>query len=348
MKKDIFSTWLKEFCSLVFIQTIQAFIFAIVMSLIISVMTPNNVAGVERSDVIAGTGMIAVVALASISKIEDLVKKIFGVQSSVTDPSMRGGLKSLATTMLAANFAKRAFDNVGKVTGGVSGVINSNRQMAQEKARFARDMHNKVGGNTGLIGGNTGSDGSGQNQLYGGGSTDQGLYSGGAGTAGAIAGGLNGIAGQSPRQQQEALNKMRDKFEDRMAELKKTRRESSWKAVSGIAETPLAIGGALGGSVLGAATGDVDKILQYGGAGMGAGDLVGENITKAISSSQNAVNMVRAQRSTMREFNSAMQNVNSSSRDAINAKRNIITKYNEAKRQWQDLEKDNFDAGNFE
>ena len=77
MKDNIFAHWLKELCSLVFLQAIQAFIFAIVMALIISVMTPDNVSAIERSDLVASTGIIAVIALASISKLEDLIKKIF-------------------------------------------------------------------------------------------------------------------------------------------------------------------------------------------------------------------------------------------------------------------------------
>ncbi len=145
MKKDIFSTWVREFCSLVFIQTIQAFIFAIVMTLIISVMTPDNVTGVERADIVSATGFIAVIALASISKIEDLVKKIFGVQSNITDPSMRGGMKSLASTMIAAKLAKGVLDNGKKAAGGLGGVYSANKQMRIAKSRYARDMSRKLG-----------------------------------------------------------------------------------------------------------------------------------------------------------------------------------------------------------
>lgn len=168
MKKDIFSTWIREFCSLVFIQTIQAFIFAIVMALIISVMTPDNVSGVERADVVSATGFIAVIALASISKIEDLVKKIFGVQSNVTDPSMKGGMKSLASTMIAAKLARGVLDNGKKVAGGVGGVISANRQMRVAKTRYARDMNRKltefgVKNNSNGIGENTSQNNTGAN-----------------------------------------------------------------------------------------------------------------------------------------------------------------------------------------
>lgn len=145
MKKDIFTTWIREFCSLVFIQTIQAFIFSIVMALIISVMTPDNITGIDRADVISATGFIAVIALASISKIEDLVKKIFGVQSSVTDPSMRGGMKSLASTLVAAKLAKGVLDNGKKMAGGIGGVFAANKKIRVAKTRYARDLNRKLG-----------------------------------------------------------------------------------------------------------------------------------------------------------------------------------------------------------
>lgn len=100
------SAWLKEFCALVFIQSIQAFTFAIIM-----VMVINLVSGESANSNAAPLGMVAVVAMASISKLEDLVKKMFGIGPSVTDPSLRGGMKSWATGMVAFGAAKRVADN---------------------------------------------------------------------------------------------------------------------------------------------------------------------------------------------------------------------------------------------
>lgn len=104
------SAWLKEFCALVFVQSIQAFTFAIIM-----VMVINLVGDESANSKAAPLGMIAVVAMASISKLEDLVKKMFGIGPSVTDPSLRGGMKSWATGMVAFGAAKRVADNGKKV-----------------------------------------------------------------------------------------------------------------------------------------------------------------------------------------------------------------------------------------
>ena len=141
MKKDVFADWLREFCMLVFIQTVQAFIFAIVMSLIISVLSDFPE---DETDAVASTGVIAVIVLASVSKIEDIVKKIFGIKSGFHDSGMRGGLKSLATTMLAANMAKGVLDNGKKFFGGIGrGIgagVSAKRDTSRARARLARDL----------------------------------------------------------------------------------------------------------------------------------------------------------------------------------------------------------------
>ena len=75
MKKDVFMVWLKEFCSLIFTQTVQAFLLAIIMSVVVATATNDTI---EEQDVaVSATGIIAIIALSSISKVELLVKKIF-------------------------------------------------------------------------------------------------------------------------------------------------------------------------------------------------------------------------------------------------------------------------------
>ena len=41
MKKDIFTVWLKEFCSLVFTQAVQAFLLAVIMTVIVATASGN-------------------------------------------------------------------------------------------------------------------------------------------------------------------------------------------------------------------------------------------------------------------------------------------------------------------
>ena len=73
MKKDIFMVWLKEFCSLIFTQTVQAFLLAIIMSVVVATASNGNIE--DQGNTISATGLIAIIALASISKVELLVKK---------------------------------------------------------------------------------------------------------------------------------------------------------------------------------------------------------------------------------------------------------------------------------
>lgn len=63
--------WVRELCSLVFIQSIQAFVFTIVIVLIVEVAQGESLNAEDTS----AFGVIAIIGLASISKIEDLTKK---------------------------------------------------------------------------------------------------------------------------------------------------------------------------------------------------------------------------------------------------------------------------------
>ena len=120
MKKDIFMVWLKEFCSLIFTQTVQAFLLAIVMSVVVA--TASNGSMEEQGTAVSATGIIAIIALASISKVELLVKKIFGVESQFGDPAMKNGMGALAGSLIAAKLAGRALNNVPKMASGLKGL----------------------------------------------------------------------------------------------------------------------------------------------------------------------------------------------------------------------------------
>lgn len=119
MKGNVFQMWLKEFCALVFTQTIQAFILAIILVLIM--MIYNN-GTFSKTDQTNATGVLAIIALTSISKMEGLVKKMFGVESSLTDTSMNGGKGGVLGTVMAMKMAKKALDNIPKTVGGVKGI----------------------------------------------------------------------------------------------------------------------------------------------------------------------------------------------------------------------------------
>ena len=388
MKKDIFSTWVREFCSLVFIQTIQAFIFAIVMTLIISVMTPDNVEGVERSDIISATGFIAVIALASISKIEDLVKKIFGVQSNITDPSMRGGMKSLASTMIAAKLAKGVLDNGKKVVGGVGGVYSANKQMRIAKTRYARDMSRKLGEPASNK--NTGGTAPSASPATSAVSASKapatvndyyqkakeaknngdmpGYYKnigiaagmqknmnatnapavGAGGNIASVAAAGEAKAARFSNKDMADIDKMRDAYEDKLSELKAKRAESVIKGLSGLVETGGALVGGTAGAIAGASLGDVGDTLKYGLAGVGIGDAVGSVPGKVALGTKNIAQAVAADNRSKKEFADAMANLSSDAKKYINTKRTNTARYERAKDEFAKFQKQVMDAGNLE
>ena len=109
MRKDVFSVWLKEFCSLIFTQSIQAFILALIMMVIINLASQDR--GLTSGTMTGATGIMAIIALAALSKVELLVKRIFGVESQFGDPSMKNGFGGLAGTYMAFRLGKNLLDN---------------------------------------------------------------------------------------------------------------------------------------------------------------------------------------------------------------------------------------------
>lgn len=250
------SAWLKEFCALVFVQSIQAFTFAIIM-----VMVINLVGDESANSKAAPLGMIAVVAMASISKLEDLVKKMFGIGPSVTDPSLRGGMKSWATGMVAFGAAKRVADNGKKFFGGIGSAAaasKAKKSALQRKQKFLDDYakaHGAIGAGSGGAGGGVGG-------------------SAGA-TGGASAGGAAGNVSYND------YMKYRDRLEaynDKINEAKKNQRAAFKDMGKGILETGGAIAGAASGAAFSAATGDADTIIKSAITGAGVGDILGEKV----------------------------------------------------------------------
>lgn len=334
MKDNIFAHWLKELCSLVFLQAIQAFIFAIVMALIISVMTPDNVSAIERSDLVASTGIIAVIALASISKLEDLIKKIFGVQSSITDPGMKGGMKSLATTMLAARMAKGVLDNAGKVAGGIGGAVAANRKINLTKARFAKKLNGA--GSDDAAGGPSASEQYLNEANEAKNRGDMETYQSKMNMA---SGAVKAEQGAAKGSGKNDLADAYEKYEDEIAKLKQQRRASVFKTVGGLTETAGAIGGGLTGAMIGASIGEGKEIINAGLVGMGVGDKAGAIPVKAIEQSTNAIKSSIEYRE---DFVKTVENLNEDARSAINDRKKILTKHYKAKKE---LEKQmqNFD-----
>lgn len=123
MKKGIFGSWFREFATIVFTQTVQAFLLAIVLSVIVSALAGAS----NGDDAVGAAGLLAIIALSSFGKIEMLIKNIFGVTSAFGDPgSLRSGRGITAGTLMAARGVKQISDNVSKF-GQASRKINQGK-----------------------------------------------------------------------------------------------------------------------------------------------------------------------------------------------------------------------------
>ncbi len=129
MLNGIFGKWLREFATLVLTQTVQAFLLAIVMTIIISCLGSSNSNDANTKNQAAG--LLCIIALASFGKIEMLVKNIFGVTSQFGDPSLQNGARGLsAGTLLAMRGGKRLLDNGTKL-------VDSQRKINEAKKGLA-------------------------------------------------------------------------------------------------------------------------------------------------------------------------------------------------------------------
>lgn len=114
MKKGVFSSWFREFATIVLTQSVQAFLLAIVMSIIINSLSSSG----GGQDNMNASALLAIITLSSFGKIEMLVKQIFGVTSGFGDPSLRNGAGITAGTMMAWRGGKRLLDNGKKFAEG--------------------------------------------------------------------------------------------------------------------------------------------------------------------------------------------------------------------------------------
>lgn len=301
MKKDIFSVWIKEFGSLVFTQSVQAFLLSIVMSIVLTTAEggSTSTAGVD----VSATGVIAIVALVSISKIELLVKKIFGIESQFGDPSMKAGAAGLAGTLIGARLAGRVLNNAGKLAGGAQDMLGARKAKANARANLAKGLNklkaNEAGGGEGTSSGAGALGGANQNNL-----ADSLTNGAVAGTAAGNAVGnsmQNGSLNINPSNlninagnvkldgkniSDDKKEELREKYEEAIEQAKAQRRQGLYKIASGVAETGGAIAGGTAGAIVGLAAGD--GALKNAGVGMGIGDYIGE---KAVSTVQTVHNM---------------------------------------------------------
>lgn len=280
MQKGVFTTWIKELCALVFVQTIQAFILAIVLSIILTFIAPTG-GKFTNQDSVSALGILCIVLLTSLTKMEQITKKIFGLDSGILQNKPPHGLMA---SYMALKAAGRMFNNIPKIASGVSGLVGARTDKKKVQARFNNRRNNMLGGTSeadSALGAGAGAGGAGG----GAGSDDDSLESlTGGGAVGSLGGGTtpqfrNGY-------KQKDLDALEDKYEEQLAAIKKQRKEARSKILSGTLETGGAITGALAGASIGLtsglATGDLDQIPKAIGYGIGAGDAVGEATASAI------------------------------------------------------------------
>ena len=133
MQKGVFTTWIKELCALVFVQTIQAFILAIVLSIILTFIK-NTGTSISDQATVSSLGVLCIVLLTSLTKMEQITKKIFGLDSGILQQKPPHGL---AATMLALKSAGRIFNNIPKIASGIGAATfgaNLDKKKANSRA----------------------------------------------------------------------------------------------------------------------------------------------------------------------------------------------------------------------
>lgn len=287
------NVWLKEFITLVFTQTIQAFIYAIIIIIIMYGMKPRD--GVSNADTNAALGLMATFALLSVFKVEDLAKKIFGIGD--TKASHKNAMKSIAKTAIAAKLGGRVLNNAGKVFGGIRSMTKARQDRAKAQSRLKEDMadngYQYKDGKAVYVGNKKTSSGS---SLAASGSraglvtntTDSSVEVGsitsrsssGASGDDVQVGAVNtaAISDAAKRRMKNALRS----YEDKLSEIDKARDEGIKSIASGLTESFTSLVGATAGGILGGSDGNIDELLQGVLAGAGAGDIAGKYAIEGI------------------------------------------------------------------
>lgn len=139
-------SWIKEFCELVFIQTLQAFIFALTISFIVNILTKQTT--MDATDRNTSLGIICIVALTSIFKIEEIARRIFGYGPTKADHG--NAVRSIGKTMFAFQMGKNLLDNGKKIVGGIGAIASGHSDKVKElkRVRKRREALNKDNGSS--------------------------------------------------------------------------------------------------------------------------------------------------------------------------------------------------------
>lgn len=295
MKGNAFSIWLKEFCALVFTQTVQAFILAIVLTIIVMTFTKTDAGGLSKNVQTQATGVLSIIALTSISKMETLVKKIFGLESSVTDTSMKGGRGGVLGSIAAMKMAKSMLNNLPKVAKGAGGRIKAGNDMRRLKINTANSLSkldSKQSGSSQIGKANTtaASTATSNSRAISGGSSTNVSGENFDEIASEVTNSTNSSTAPSDRlkndaKYEEKREKIKAEYDKKLQEIKTNKKKATRELLSGITETVGGIKagtfGLAAGAVAAAGTGDDIIATALKGAGIGAG--VGDKIGKGAA-----------------------------------------------------------------
>lgn len=278
-QSDTLSKWIKEFCALVFVQSIQAFLLTMIAALIVNIN--NGIASSEDKNLgpsnAQGIAVINIIALASMAKLEDLISDMLGLKSSITDTSLKGGAKTglhgFAGGMMTMGALRRLGDNGKKLFSGARNVASArkgyNNALKAKKKKLDQFGDLQRAQNSAL------------NEASSGGNGGSGSGSGSG--SGAAATRLSNL--KDLHKYQDAM----DACDEKINEAKKKKRDAKRQFVSGVAET----GGALIGAGLGAAAagtyhaagGDfqLSDVMSDAIKAAGLGDAIGEEMVNAAN-----------------------------------------------------------------
>ena len=330
MNKGIFGSWFREFATLVFTQTVQAFILAIVMTIIVSCLSESASGG---GSAVNAAGLLAIVALSSFGKIEMLVKNIFGVTSGYGDPAMKNGAGFTAGTLLALRGGKRLLDNHRKSVEGARMIEQGNKGM---QVLGAQNLDPTRGLDTGKGNNNSQdnpSDDKDNDTVKN--TTDQikeqvvRLET---------MGNIQALTEAISRLTEATNTTNKDNAKDKMKEYQDMIRKGEEMQSSARLENAGAVIGGIGGAIVGLAEGDniAERTLQ----GAGAGDLVGAGVASRSYGkrrhSQTMQELDEKYNDTMEDYNNKVNKLKSELQG------DAATKYRE--RQRLEVEKYNNDA----
>ncbi len=291
MQKGTFTVWLKELCALVFVQTIQAFLLAIAMSIILTFLEPSK-GKFASTDAVSALGILCIILLTSLTKMEAITKRIFGLDSGILQNKPPHGLMA---SWLALKAAGRVLNNVPKMLGGIgSATFGARLDKKKAEANKFQRLNRRGIPDFGATGGvnNQQPQNPDSNDNQGEPEVNPPVPSPAPSNSSHTPNAQNNPRLSNDKQFDEYL-KIMDMYDDEISKAKEKRRKGLTDAASGLVETLGATAGGMfgfsAGAMSGLAMGDTDQMFKGAAYGMGVGDAVGENLTKAVANT--AANM---------------------------------------------------------